>query len=131
MKQQFTLVLHSGPMSLGVQSALRFAQSIIKLNHQLEQVFFYGDGVYCCSNLLTPMQDEFNSVLIWQQFSQAYHIPMHVCIASALRRGLIDEKESTNNNHDNHNISVPFILTGLGQLAKAFYNQHRVIQFGR
>jgi len=126
----FTITINSGPMSAGVKSALFFAKAAINL-YPISQIFFLGDGVYSASSLITPMTDEFNSCYEWKHFHEVHHVPLNVCIASALRRGLINKDEAMNNNHQHYNIQPPFQLSGLGQLVKDFDSHHKIIQFGR
>lgn len=128
--KNFTVVVNSGPMSLGASSALNFAKAVVSQNHDLVQVFFYKDGVYCTSSLLTPMTDELNIQQQWVSFEQENNVPLNVCIASALRRGILTNEEAKNNNHINYNLAKPFNLVGLGQLVKNFDSSHQIIQFG-
>jgi sulfur relay (sulfurtransferase) complex TusBCD TusD component (DsrE family) len=46
----FIIVVHTDPMSASTKSALKFAQTIVKsTRHQLTQIFFLGNGVYCAN----------------------------------------------------------------------------------
>lgn len=128
--KNFTVVVNSGPMSHSATCAFNFAKAIIEQGQRLSQVFFYKDGVYCSSSLLTPMTDELNLYLQWSLLAQEHKVPLNVCIASALRRGIITDKEAQNNNHSNYNLAEPFHLVGLGQLVKDFDSSHQIIQFG-
>jgi len=128
--KSFIIVVNNAPMSAGVNSALNFAKAILALGHELTQVFFMKDGVYCCSSLLTPMSDEINIYQQWKTLSESKGVILNVCVASALRRGIITEQEAKNNNHAQYNLIAPFNLVGLGQLVKDFDCSHQIIQFG-
>lgn len=130
MHKKFTIVVNSGPMSSGVISALNFAKAVIDQGYELSQVFFHQDGVYCCSSLLTPMTDEINVYQQYKQLAEVHDVTLNVCVASALRRGIITTEEAKNNNHSAHNLVKPFNLVGLGQLAKDFNSSHQIIRFG-
>ncbi|WP_225639646.1 sulfurtransferase complex subunit TusD [Candidatus Profftia sp. (ex Adelges kitamiensis)] len=125
-------LLVTGP-AYGTQaasSAYQFAQAIIVNGYRLMSVFFYREGVYNANILTSTANNECNLVREWQNLAQANNIILNVCIAAALRRGVIshhtaDEPElSFYNSQDSC-----FIFSGLGSLAEAILNSDRVIQF--
>jgi tRNA 2-thiouridine synthesizing protein D len=54
-------------------------------------VFFYREGVHNASALASPPRDEHSLPLAWQQLAQEYQLDLVVCVAAALRRGILDE----------------------------------------
>ncbi|MDE5285974.1 MAG: sulfurtransferase complex subunit TusD, partial [Buchnera aphidicola] len=61
-------ILVTGP-AYGTQNsstAFLFCKSLIKLNHSLNSIFFYCDGVYNANSMNTPAIDEFNLLRSWQ-----------------------------------------------------------------
>lgn len=118
------VMLVMGP-AYGTQSAscaYQFAQSLLQTPHQLDTIFFYGDGVYNANQFTDPANDEFDLVRAWQALATQYNIKLAVCIAAAQRRGVIQA------DHDD-NFAMHFQLTGLGELSEALSKCDRVIQF--
>ena len=79
--------------------------------------------------LLTLRQDEPDIGTLWQEFGLEYDLDMVVCIASCLRRGIIDAKEATRHEKFSANLRPGFTISGLGQLVEASLNADRVVTF--
>jgi tRNA 2-thiouridine synthesizing protein D len=128
----FSIIIHSDPLSTSTKSALKFAETIIhSTQHQLVQIFFFGNGVYCANALLTPLSNELNIYTAFVNLANENHFPLHVCISSALRRGILSEEEAENNEQSHFTLTPPFVLSGLGSLVQHFKTNHRMIHFGR
>lgn len=127
----FSLAIYAAPYSSQASlSALKFAEALLENGHSLYRVFFYGDGVHNSTQLLSPPQDETDLHLRWCKLASEQDLDLVVCIAAALRRGILDDKESQRYNKNAHNLGEPFELSGLGQLVDACVNSDRVITFG-
>lgn len=127
---RYAIVVQGGPYShQAAHSALRFARAVIDAGHRLETVFFYHDGVYNASRLAAPPQDEPQLLEGWQTLASEHGSELLVCIAAALRRGLIDEGEAARHGKPAHSIDPPFVLTGLGQLVEAATHHDRLVTF--
>jgi tRNA 2-thiouridine synthesizing protein D len=127
----FSLAIYSAPQtSQASYSAYQFALSLLAHGHQLYRVFFYQAGVYHASSLITPPQDELDLTKAWQLLAQAHNVDMVVCIASALRRGILGEDEASRYDKPNSNLTDGFTISGLGQLLEAAVHSDRVITFG-
>lgn len=127
---QFAIMV-TGP-AYGTQqasSALQFAQALIAEGHELVSVFFYREGVYNANQLTTPASDEFDIVRAWQKLHQSYGVILNICIAAALRRGVIDEQEASRQGISVANLQPGFTLSGLVALAEAALICDRVVQF--
>lgn len=123
----FTLVVTSPPFdSQGSETALRFAQALLKMRHTLNGVFFYQAGVLSANGWQTPPNDEENAFKAWAALATQHQIPLHVCVTAANRRGLL---EDGNDIDVAHNLQSPFIASGLGQLMALCDNCDRVVQF--
>lgn len=118
---------HAGPAA---PAALRFARAAVARGHQVTRVFFYGDGVYAGSRLATPPQDERDACRDWQEFAAAHGSELVVCIAAALRRGVLDAEEAARYEKAAASLHPAFTLSGLGQLADAALNCDRLLTFG-
>ena len=53
-----------------------------------------------------------------------------VCIAAALRRGVLNGEEAQRYARASHNLEAPWELSGLGQLHEAAQDADRLICFG-
>lgn len=128
---RYAILLLGAPYSTqSSHSALRFARALVARGHQLEAVFFYHDGVHNAARLMTPPQDEPHLGDGWQQLHTEHGVVLQVCIAAALRRGLLDEQEAFRHGKQGDSVVAPFELTGLGQLVELGLNCDRLVTFG-
>ena len=109
----------------GASLAFKFAQALISQGHSIDQIFFFQDGVMNANQFIYPANDEVNLVQSWKQFAETYHIPLHLCIAAAQRRGIVSP-ETSETKQDN-NLAKPFILAGLGEFIQATLQTDRLI----
>jgi tRNA 2-thiouridine synthesizing protein D len=127
---RYAILLLGAPYSCQAShSALRFAQALVARGHRLEAVFFYHDGVQNAARLMSPPQDEPHLADAWEQLHAEHAVPLQVCIAAALRRGLLDEKEAARHGKQGFSVAAPFELTGLGQLIDLGLNCDRLVTF--
>ena len=127
----FAIVVHGAPYSSeACLSALSFAKAVLAAGHSINRVFFYHDGVYTANSLIAPPQDEAPVSEQWQEFGTGNNIELIVCIASCLRRGILDETEANRYEKSGSNIAPGFTISGLGQLIDASINADRVVTFG-
>lgn len=127
---RYGILLMGAPYSSQAShSALRFAQAVVARGHALEGVFFYHDGVQNAARLAAPPQDEPHLVDAWAELAAGHGVPLQVCIAVALRRGLLDEREAARHGKQGHSVEAPFELTGLGQLVDLGLRCDRLITF--
>lgn len=78
---------------------------------------------------MAPPQDELNLREAWIELHQQHAIQLDVCIAAALRRGLMSESEAQRHGKQVVNVAPPFELTGLGQLLELQQRADRLITF--
>lgn len=110
-------------------SAYQFAQALLDAGHTLASVFFYREGVSNANALTAPASDEFDLVRAWQRLNEEHQVELHICVAAALRRGVIDDAEAQRLALPGANLQAGFSLTGLGALAEAALSCDRVVQF--
>jgi tRNA 2-thiouridine synthesizing protein D len=103
---------------------------VIDEGHDVYRVFFYHDGIYNGSSLITPPQDEIDLASGWDDLSANHDLDLVVCIASSLRRGMLDETEADRYEKPAANLATGFQISGLGQLIDASINADRVVTFG-
>lgn len=110
-------------------SALQFAQAVIAQGHTLGSIFFYREGVFNANQLTTPASDEMDIVRAWQRLHEQHGVELHICVAAALRRGVVDEVEAKHHQLSASNLQPGFTLSGLGALAEASLTCERMVQF--
>lgn len=126
----YTLVITGAPWaSQAPQSALAFARELIAAGHQIDRVFLYGDGVHLASALSTPPPDEHHWPREWSAFLTEQAVPAVACIASALRRGLVNEAEKARYQLAASNVLAPFEIAGLGEWVEGNMKSDRVLYF--
>jgi len=121
---KFALVITTKPTDPKTITSLNIAHSIVEQQHELLGVFFYQEGVLNASKYLCVPNDEFQTPLKWQEFSQKTGITLHLCSTAAEKHGLIEETELEDFEH----ISPAFQISGLGQLVELTTSAERVIQ---
>jgi tRNA 2-thiouridine synthesizing protein D len=127
----FSLAIYAAPYtSQASDSAYRFALALLENGHTLYRVFFYQDGVHTASSLSTPPQDETHFTQNWQALAKNHNIDLVVCIAAALKRGLLNQQESIRYDKTAYNLATGFEISGLGQLVDAAVISDRLVSFG-
>ncbi len=106
--------------------AWQFACALLAKGHQIRQIFFMQNGVSHANKLISPAHDEENLLQRWQTFSETHQVPLHLCIAAAQRRGVVDALTSP---CQTENLASPFVLAGLGEFSQAILKADRLIQF--
>jgi len=126
----FTVAVHSPPYASGANHhALRFCEAALRAGHDIARVFFYHEGVYTALDTQVPPQDEGDTLARWQAMAQDHNIELAVCIANALKRGVLSGDEQARYEKSAANLAAPFELVGLGQLIDAIANSERYIEF--
>jgi len=128
---KFSLAIYAAPYSSeGSSTAYRFAQTALAQGHDIYRLFFYSDGVHNASSLAAPPQDELQLPEHWQQLINTHDIDAVVCVASALRRGILNTEEAQRYDKSTSNMLEGFDISGLGQLVDAAVHSDQVITFG-
>ncbi|HKM15410.1 MAG TPA: sulfurtransferase complex subunit TusD [Marinospirillum sp.] len=126
----FTLNICGAPYASSAPlSALRFAKAALAAGHTIQRVFFYQEGVMLANALSCPPQDEINLTKAWQTLATAHQLELTICVAAALKRGIVDAKEAARFGLAHHNLAEGFVLTGLGQLVDGMANADRTVTF--
>lgn len=128
---KYALAIYGAPGSTqSGQTALQFAQALLAKGHTISQLFFYKDGVHNATQFASPPQDEQDLPTEWQSLIKEHNLDAVVCIAAALRRGVIDAGEAKRYQKPAHNLPEDFQLSGLGQLLDASIEADRLVTFG-
>lgn len=127
---KFAIALFAPGHAPSSRRALRFAQAVVTEGHEILRVFFYQDGVHSASSNAVSPQDECDIPAEWRKFVEQHQIDAIVCIAAALRRGVLDQTEAQRYDRPAANLNEPWVLSGLGQLHEAAQAADRLICFG-
>ena len=127
---KFVINVLSSSTAPSTRRALRFAQAVLAAGHEIVRVFFYQDGVLTASNNLVFAQDQQDVAQQWQAFISENQLDAVVCIAAALRRGVLDQAEAQRYQRDAVNLAQGYELSGLGQLHDGLQQADRVVSFG-
>ncbi|MBJ2235358.1 sulfurtransferase complex subunit TusD [Pseudomonas fluorescens] len=127
---KFAIALYSAAHAPSSRRALLFAQAALAGGHEIVRLFFYQDGVYSASNNIVAPQDEQDIARQWRDFVSQHQLDGVVCIAAALRRGVLNAEEAARYQRSAVNLEAPWALSGLGQLHDAIQDADRLICFG-
>jgi len=127
---KFAIALYSAAHAPSSRRALLFAQAALAGGHEIVRLFFYQDGVYSASNNIFAPQDEQDIARQWREFVSQHQLDGVVCIAAALRRGVLNAEEAARYQRSAVNLEAPWALSGLGQLHDAIQDADRLICFG-
>lgn len=127
---KFAIALFSAAHAPSSRRALLFAQAALAGGHEIVRLFFYQDGVYNASGSVVTPQDEQDLPKQWHNFVTEHQLDGVVCIAAALRRGVLNEEEAQRYQREAVAVGAPWELSGLGQLHDAVQDADRLICFG-
>jgi tRNA 2-thiouridine synthesizing protein D len=127
----YSLLIQSSPDNLSIStSALDFAKTLLHRNHSIYRVFFYGEGVLLATGAAVPPQDEPDIYTAWREFIEQHKLDAVVCIAAALKRGILNPTESGRYQKSAATLAEVYDLSGLGQLIDATVRSDKLITFG-
>ena len=127
----YALAVHGAPYSSNAaEHALGFADALLARGHRIERVFFFHDGVYHGLNSSVPPQTRHNVNLAkrWQSLRSG-GTELAICIASGIKRGVVNEAEQERCDLPSDTLSATFELVGLGQLIGAIATADRYVEF--
>ncbi|MNO52782.1 putative sulfurtransferase DsrE [compost metagenome] len=127
---KFAIALFAPPHSPAARRALRFAEAALAGGHEIVRLFFYQEGVHSASSNAVAGQDELDVAASWSRFVRDNQLDGVVCIAAALRRGVLNEEEANRYSRPAANLQAPWELSGLGQLHEATQQADRLVCFG-
>ena len=128
--QHALLITGSPYQTKACHSALRFARTALEQQaDSINGVFFYQDAVLIGDALAQPPRDEVNLQAEWLALAKQFEMPLYVCIAAAVRRGVINETEAKRYQLEHFSLADGFQLEGLGSLVELMNNSEKVIQF--
>ncbi len=125
-----SIAVHGAPhSSAAAGTALRFAQSALGLGHQIHRVFFYHDAVLIAARHSIAPRDEQDVQAGWVQLHEAHGVELALCIANALKRGILNAEEGDRYDQDGATAHAAFTIVGLGPLIEAMTASDRFVTF--
>lgn len=123
----YTIIMTQSPaLSESHLTAQKFISELIKTGDKIDRVFFYQDAAYVGLRSQIPGQGLQASHQGWIELQQQQRFPLQICIANALRRGVIDNTEAKRY-QELETLQAGFELTGLGEIADACESSDRII----
>lgn len=110
----------------GAYLAYQVAEVLLAAEHNITQIFFFQDGISNANALINPASDEINLLEKWLNLAKLHHLPLHLCISAAQRRGVVDHQTSKS---QQSNLAEGFILAGLGEFSQAILKADRLLTF--
>ncbi len=124
------LVLSSPASGHGARHALDFARAVLDAGHSLHRVFFLDAGAQAGSAVAVFPQDEADRLAPWVSLAEGHGVDLVLCIASALKQGMLDDTEAQRYERAGATIHSAFTISGLGQLVDATAHSDRLVTFG-
>lgn len=103
----YTLIVNSNHLTTG-RNALQLAQDLLAQKQQINCIYFLFDGAYVANKFIDMPTDEFDLTKAWSEFAKQNNVPLSVCAASGLRRGIIQ-----------NNLAEGFYLGSIGELVES------------
>ncbi|MEE4146057.1 MAG: sulfurtransferase complex subunit TusD [Halieaceae bacterium] len=124
------LVLSSPASGQCAMTAARFARAALARGHTVGRIFFLDAGVTNGAAATVLPQDETDRLQPWVELAERHGVELILCIASALRYGMLDETEAGRYEKPAATIHPAFTVSGLGQLVDAATSADRLVTFG-
>ena len=126
----FAIAIHGdAATSESPRLALRFARAAVAKGHGIHRVFFYHAGVNLANALIVQPQGEVDTAAEWAAFANEHGIELAVCVAAALRRGVMGSDDAVRYERATANVTPPYQIVGLGQMVEAAIAADRFVTF--
>ena len=111
-------------------TAVRFARGVLARGHNISRVFFLDAGTGNGAAAAVFPQDEEDRLQPWVDLAEQHGVELILCIASALKYGMLDAAEAKRHEKPAATIHPAFTVSGLGQLVDAGASADRLVTFG-
>lgn len=126
-----SLIIYASPASgHSAQCAYHFCQAALKDGHRIYRLFFYDEGIANSNTFSVAPQDEMDLPAAWAALIQTHELDAVSCVASALKRGVLNAQESGRYERIGSNLNSSIDMSGLGQWVDACLQSDRVVSFG-
>ncbi len=86
------LLTSSAQNSLKQIQALQACNELITQNQTISLLFLQNDAVFLGNRFCVMPEEEQNLNLLWHEFIIKHNLNAHICVNSALRRGILDNQ---------------------------------------
>ena len=126
----FAIAIHGdAATSESPRFALRFARAALAKGHRIHRVFFYHAAVGLANALVVQPQGEPDPAADWVRFATENDVELAVCVAAALRRGVLSRRMRIVTSAPAASVKAPFQIVGLGQMIEAAIEADRFVTF--
>ncbi|MBL4882062.1 MAG: sulfurtransferase complex subunit TusD [Oleispira sp.] len=123
----YTIILTQSPaLSESHLTAQGLVSELIAQGDKIDRIFFYQDAAFVGLKSQIPGQGLQPSYQGWLDLQQKQNFPLQICIANALRRGIVDKTEAQRY-QCLETLQAGFQLSGLGEIADACQSSDRII----
>jgi len=123
----YTIILTQSPaLSESHQTAQNLVSDLISHGNKIDRIFFYQDASFVGLKSQIAGQGLQASYQGWIDLKQQQDFPLQICIANALRRGVVDATEA-GRYQGLETLQNGFQLSGLGEIADACRSSDRII----
>ena len=127
----YSLLVMSSPASgQCATTAAQFARAVLARGHSIKRVFFLDKGTSSGSAMAVFPQDEADRLAPWVELAEQHQVELILCIASALKYGMLDATEAQRREKPAATVHPAFSVSGMGQLVEAASAADRLITFG-
>lgn len=126
---RLALLVTASPDRDTARQACDFAEAALAAGHTLGRVFFAGQGVAHGQALAVAGREHTSLTARWQALQQAHDLDLVLCVAAALRLGVLDADNACRWEQPAASLAHGFSISGLGQLAEAQLTADRLITF--
>jgi tRNA 2-thiouridine synthesizing protein D len=127
---KLAIAVHGAPYtSQSADSAWYFVRAALAAGHQVSRVFFYHDGVLTAGDRYVAPQDQSDVHQRWVDLQKESGVELAICIAAALKRGMLNDEEAERYDKSAATIDAAFTVVGLGQLIDAVVDCDRFVTF--
>ena len=117
------IVVTTPPYSPLTITAINYVKAAISADITIMGVFFYQDGVMHANQHINIASDEYQAIKHWQKLHKEHHLPLHICVTAAEKRGIVCEAINDDKIND------VFTVSGLGELVELTTKASRLVQF--
>ncbi|MCJ8312777.1 MAG: sulfurtransferase complex subunit TusD [Saccharospirillaceae bacterium] len=126
----FSICITAHPLDSAQRNAIEYCKALILKSQRISQIFFYQDAVSLASSLLVPAQDEYDAQQQWIELAQSNNIELKVCVAAAIRRGILNEADCKRYAKPQSNLHDAFSIVGLGDFLTTMDSSDKQVTFG-
>lgn len=127
---EFSILITSSPFNGdSAMRALAFINGVIANGDKVNNIFFYGDGVYHANSLMLDTGDTFSAYRAWSKLSSEHNVALLVCITASVKRGIVSQQEADDNGIGFANLQAPFEQAGLGEFFTLLHGCTNLVQF--